>query len=792
MIKNYIKIAWRNLWKNKKLTSLNVVGLAIGMAGALVIMLWLHNMLTMDRFHEKNDRLYTINNRDEFRGEIWAWLATPKILGSSMAADFPEIELYSRYDFNYNFLNTYQDKKILSNTAIVDSGFFNMFSFPLVKGSIDKIFDDPNSIVLTESYAVTLFGNQDPIGKIIKIDSVEQVIVKAVLKDLPNNTQFTFNSLLPWSFAKKIGYYDENWNNNTTYTYVLLKKGTSLPAFNEKIKTYTRDKINAADSYIKNNGEIFAFPFIDSYLYNKGQGGNYTAGRIDLVKLFAWIGFFILAVACINFTNLSTAKSENRAKEVGVRKAIGAGKKQLIFQFLTESMMISFLAMIIAITIVYLSLPFFNELVEKNLSLALVDGYMWLFLLFFTLFTGFISGIYPAYFLSSFNPIKTLKGKISNPRKGISLRSILVVTQFSVALILIISTIIITKQIQHTKNRMRGYNENGLVYTQIQGDIGRNYESIRNELLASNAIVSISKNMSPITDSYSNGWGFTSQYSNEEDKKISYNRFSTDANAVENLGLTLVEGRDIDVYKYATDSTAVLLTETAVKKLHLENPINEVIEGDGKKLTVVGVVKDFIQNSPYDNIEPMIIIGPSSWFSTIHYRLNPNRDITESLKTVESIFKKFNPEYPFVYEFVDKQYERYFKETKAMGTLSMLFSGLTIVISCLGLLALIAYIVETKTKEIAVRKVLGASLLQITSLLSLSFLKLMVLSILIATPIAWWTMNNWLLEYSYRIDIKWYYFVVAGMAAIIMSMMTICFQTIKAARANPVDSLRDE
>jgi putative ABC transport system permease protein len=795
MMKTYIKIAWRNLMKNKSFSLINIIGLAIGMAGALLIALWLQNMLTMDRFHEKDDRLYVLSNRDEFQGDKYAWTYTPKILGPSMAADFPEIEAFTRYDEGNKFLTTFGDKKLIANTVFVDPGFFKMFSFPLVKGSNNIQFDNPKGLVLTESYAKALFGDEDPIGKSVKIDSVNQVAVQAILKDLPTNSSFKFEILLPLAYAKTIGYVDDNWSNNSISTYVLLKEGASLTAFNSKIKTYLRDHINAKNKAegslsARNTGEIFAFSYPDSFLYNNGKGGNYTSRRIDIVKLFAWIGIFILLVASINFMNLSTARSERRAKEVGVRKVIGANKASLMVQFLTESILISLIGMVLATVFVFILLPFFNELVEKQLSLSLLNLQTWLFLMAFALVTGILAGTYPAFFLSSFQPIKTLKGKFVSKTRGLSIRSILVVVQFSLAIILIIATVIVAKQIQYTKQRDRGYNENGLLYSSIKGDLEKNYKILRDELLASNAVVSVSKNMSPLTDSYSNGWGYTFGTPTEEDKRISYNRFSTDADAVKNLGLTLIQGRDIDIYKFATDSTALLVNESAVKSLHLKNPINSIVDGDGTKWTVVGVIKDFIVGSPYGDNTPMIIMGPKTWFTTIHYRLNTNRNITENLKTIELIFKKFNPDYPFEYEFIDKTYEEKFKETKAIGTLSMVFAGLTIFISCLGLLALIAYMAETRMKEIAVRKVLGATVAQVTSLLSLNFIKLVIVSIFIATPIAWWAMDKWLQDYSYRIQIQWYYFVIAGLMAILISMATISYQAIKAALSNPVDSFK--
>ncbi len=797
MISNYIKIAWRNLMKNKSFSITNIIGLAIGMAGALLIVLWLQNMLTMDRFHEKGNRLHVLSNRDEFKGDKSAWAYTPKILGPSLAADFPDIEAFTRYNAGHEFLTTFKEKKLIANTVFVDPGFFKMFSFPFMKGEQNVKFDHPKGVVLTESYAKSLFGDEDPIGKSVRIDSVNQVDVQAVMKDIPSNSSFRFDMLLPFEYAKIIGYVDDNWSNNSISTYVLLKDGASLTAFNTKIKTYLRDHINASNKAegrlsAKNTGEIFAFPYPDSFLYNNGKGGNYTSGRIDIVKLFVWIGIFILLVASINFMNLSTARSERRAKEVGVRKVIGASKASLMAQFLVESMLISLIAMVLATLLVFIVLPFFNDLVEKNLSLSLLSLQTWIFLLAFALFTGILAGTYPAFFLSSFQPIKTLKGKFVSKTRGLSIRSILVVIQFSLAIILIIATVIVAKQIQYTKQRDRGYNENGLLYSSIKGDLEKNYKILRDELLASNAVLSVSKNMSPITDFYSNGWGFTSGTPTEEDKRISYNRFSTDADAVKNLGLTLIQGRDIDIYKFATDSTALILNESAVKSLHLTNPVNSIVDGDGTKWKVVGVVKDFIIGSPFGDKKPMVILGPKAWFTTIHYRLNTNNSIAGNLKTIETIFKKFNPDYPFEYQFIDKTYEQKFKETKAIGTLAMVFAGLTIFISCLGLLALIAYMAETRMKEIAVRKVLGASVTQVTSLLSIDFIKLVVIAIFIATPIAWWAMDKWLQDYSYRIAIHWYYFAIAGLMAILISMATISYQTIKAALVNPVDSLRDE
>jgi len=792
MIKTYIKIAWRNLLKNKAFSVINILGLAIGMAGALLIALWLQNMLGMDRFHEKSDRLYIISNRDIYQGELQAWTNTPKIMGPTLKSDFPEIESFTRIEQDDKFLTSYGDKNLVSSASFVDPGFFNMFSYPLLKGNKTNLLKDANSVVITEQYAKALFGDNDPIGKTIKIESKYLVTVQAIIKSPSNYSSLQFDYLLSWDLAKKMGYVDENWSNNSTYTYVLLREGTTLENFNAKIRLFSQNHINVGDNEIKSTNEIFAFPYKDTYLYDRSEQGEYTSGRIQLVRLFTWIGAFILLVACINFMNLSTARSERRAKEVGVRKVIGAQRKSLILQFIVESILISIAAMALALVFIVLVLPAFNNLVEKNLTISILSGITWLFLVGFTLFTGILAGSYPAFFLSSFKPLKTLKGKLNTYDKGISIRSILVIVQFSLAIILIIATIIVYQQIQHTKNRDRGYNDNGLLATKFSGTLEKNYLSLKNELLTSNAVIAVSKNMSPVTNRYSNGWGFSWPGSTENDKKFSFDRFSTDADAIKNLGFKLIAGRDIDAYKYKTDSAAILLTESAVRKMRLTNPVGQTVNGDGRDWTVVGIIKDFVIESPFQESYPMIILGPHSWFTTIHYRLNTNRGIAENLKTIESIFKKFNPDYPFEYQFIDKTYEQKFKETKAIGTLSMVFAGLTIFISCLGLLALIAYMAETRMKEIAVRKVLGASVAQVTSLLSVDFIKLVIIAILIASPIAWWAMDKWLQDYSYRIQIQWHYFVIAGLMAILISIATISYQAIKAALSNPVDSLRDE
>ncbi|HEY0298884.1 MAG TPA: FtsX-like permease family protein, partial [Arachidicoccus sp.] len=686
---------------------------------------------------------------------------------------------------NCAFLFTLGEKKLSTQGYFADSAFLTMFSFPLVEGNISTALNSVNKIVLTQKFAKALFGNEDPLGKTLKIDTLNYVTVGGVLKDLPNNTQMKFNYLLSWDYAKKVGQYDEYWGNNSVQNYVLLKPNTNLASFNAKIQNIT----------IKHSkGETtkeFAFPFSKYYLYNESENGQFVTGRIVQVRMFAIIAAFILLIACINFMNLSTARSEKRAKEVGMRKVVGAYRSSLIVQFIFESVFITLIAFVLALIIVLISLPFFNHLVDMQLALSFSNPYTWFFVIAFILLTGLLAGSYPAFYLSSFEPVKVLKGTFRRTKSKVNLRSVLVVIQFTFAIILIISTVIVTKQIRYTQQRDSGYDRNSLVYSFLSGKVNKNFLLIKNEMLQSGAVTSVTKSMSPITNQWSDGWGITWAGSTDADKKTDFGRFSTDADFVKTMQMKLVAGRDIDVYHYPTDSFAVLLNETAVKVMHLKNPIGTIVTDD-TTFHVVGVVKDFIINGVSDKIEPMIVFGPALWFNVMHYRLNTARPTKDNLDVIKSILKKYNPEYPFDYTFISEDYAQKFKETQKIGTLSTLFAGLTIFISCLGLLGLVTFMAEARTKEIGVRKVLGASVATIVQLLTKDFLKLVLVSFIIAAPVAWYVMHRWLSNYDYRVSIAWWWFALAGVIAMLIAFATVSRQAIKAARANPMKSLKTE
>ncbi|WP_462264107.1 ABC transporter permease [Mucilaginibacter sp.] len=789
MLKNYFKIAWRNLGRNLSFSVINILGLSIGMASALLILLWIQNEVSYDRFHEKDNRLYRINNRDKFDGELHAWESTPKVLAGTLKREYPEVEDAARIS-DVSFLVIQGEKRLNMSGYFTDPGFFNLFSFPLVAGKPDAL-NAPNHIVLTQKSAQKLFGDQNAIGKTVTLDSTARFTVAGVLKDLPNNTRFDFEYLLPWSYMKKLGWDDEYWGNNTVSTFVLLKPGISQASFDVKIKN-TTIRHNPTSAGAPVTTQIFTQLYRDTWLYSKSEKGQYVGGRVERVRLFSVIAAFILLIACINFMNLSTARSEKRAKEVGVRKVVGAPKSTLIIQFITESILLSLFAGILAVIIVSLCLPAFNDLVGKRLFIPFANPLYWLFGLGFVAFTGILAGSYPALYLSSFRPVKVLKGTYKAAKALVTPRKFLVVLQFTFAVTLVVCTLIVVRQINYAQSRDTGYNKDHLIYVGLQGDILKHFEAIKNELLSNGDALGVAKSMSPMTQRYSDGWGYSWKGSTAAEKKVDFVRMAADNNFIKTMNLKLVQGRDIDIKNYPTDSTAVLLNETAVNIMHLKNPLGQTIMEDKTPWHVVGVVKDFIYESPYQKVQQMMIFGPKSWFTVMHIRLNPNRPVQQSLDNIGKIFQRYNPKYPFEYKFVDEQYARKFEDEKRIGTLAGLFAGLTIFLSCLGIFGLAAYMAENRIKEVGVRKVLGASVGHITALLSVDFLKLIAIAIIIASPIAWWAMYTWLQTYDYRISINIWVFVVAGLGAVGIALFTVGFQAFRAAIAKPIKSLRSE
>lgn len=786
MIRNYLKIALRNLLKNKGFSFINVIGLSVGMASAILILLWIKHEIDYDQFHEKKDRIFEAWNKDTFSGELHCWNTTPKIFARTVERDFPEIEQATRVSWPRQYLFSIGEKRLTVQGNFVDSNFLNMFSFPLLKGDPDLVLKDMFNIVLTEKCAKNLFGNEEPMGKTIRINDKDNFTVTGILKDLPNNTRFKFDYILPWAYARKQGDDDESWGNNSTRNYVLLKPNASLASLEPKLR-YIKRKYDKDEK----TNEMFLYPISRWRLYSRFENGKEDGGLIDFVKMFAVIAAFILLIACINFMNLSTARSEKRAKEVGIRKVVGANKASLIGQFLGESILIAFLAGLVALLIVQLSLPAFGKLTDKILFIDYGNIYFWLLFIGFIIFTGVIAGSYPAFYLSAFKPVKVLKGTFLKSNRVVTPRKVLVVLQFTFAIILIICTTIVKEQIQHARNRDTGYDKENLVFHSLTGDLRKNFPLLKNELLASGVASAVVKTSSPITQGWSDSWGFEWE-GKAVDDKTDFDRFCAEDDLGKTIGLQFVQGRDFNLKEFPTDSSGMILNESAVKAMGFKDPIGKIVKDGDKPYHVVGVIKDFILQSPFQPMKPMVIEGANGYFNIIHMKLNNRTATADNLKRAEAIFKKYNPQYPFEYKFVDEDYASKFKSEQRTGTLAALFSGLTIFISCLGLFGLAAYMAESRIKEIGVRKVLGASVTGITTLLSKDFVSLVVIAFVAASPVAWWFMHNWLQSYPYRVTIEWWIFAFAAILSILIALITVSYHAIRAATANPVKSLRTE
>ena len=786
MFKNYIRVAFRNLLRNKVFSFINISGLVLGMASAMLILLWIQYEVSYDRFHHHPERLFEVWTNNVVEGKIESNINTPELMGPAIAGDIPEAEAVARFGGGGMLLFTYGEKQINGKGNWVDPAFLKMFNFPLVEGDINTLLNDPLSIVLTQQLAHKLFGNVSALGKPLRVGTDETFTVTGVLKDLPGNSMFDFDYLNSSMLRQSRGFTDKDWTNISPRTFVLLKPNTSSALVNNKLKGMI-----SAYSNKRSSTEAFLYPVSQEYLYGKFENGVPVGGRITKIRTFALIAGLILLIACINFMNLSTARSEKRAKEVGIRKVAGANKEALIGQFLGESLLMAFIAGVLAILTVILVLPSFNLLIDKDLIFHFDRLEWWLAIVGFILLTSFLAGSYPALFLSRFKPVQVLKGSFKNVHALVTPRKVLVVLQFSFAIGLIICTVIIWQQLKYGQDREVGYERKDLVYTFMKGDVGKNYQLIKDDLLNYGFASAVTKTQNPITQIWSTG--LSMQWKGKpENEKVMVKRYVADGDMVRTFGMQLVQGRDIDVKNYPTDSTACLINEAAVKVMGFADPIGETIFDDPVNWHVVGVVKDFISESPYQAIKPFMVKGPKEGMGVLHIKLSNKYTTAEALAGVAAVFKKHNPQYPFESFFVDEQYARKFGEQQFMTRLIGLFSGLAILIACLGLLGLAMYMAENRRKEIGVRKVMGASVVSITGLLTMDFMKLVIIAILIASPTAWYFMGQWLDNYNYRISISWWVFVLAGMGAVTIAFLTISIQTIRAANTHPIRSLRIE
>ena len=788
MIKNYFKTAWRNLLHNKTFSLINIFGLALGMTCSLLIMLWVKDELQMDKFHKNGDRLYRVMENQLYSGDISTFPSTPGILAENIVKDIPEIQLASQFLWEEEPLFTVGNTFDKEKGRYVQKDFLKMFSFKLAKGNAATALARPDAVVISKKLADKYFPAEDPVGKLIKIDNKDNVIVTGVLEDIPELSSLKFEFLMSWEQWIKKNDWAKEWDNNGPRCYVMLAPNTSVDKVNAKIKGYIKTK--KTDS----NTDLFLQNFGDSYLYSDWQNGKQNGGRIEYVKIFSVVAIIILLIACINFMNLATARSLRRAREIGVRKVVGAGKRQLVGQFIGESLFVSFIAMSLSLLIVALLLPTFNSLTGKHLVIDFTNSSFLLIILILTLITGILSGSYPALFMSSLKPIVVLKGILKFKAGATYFRKGLVVFQFALSIILILGMIVIYRQIDYIHNKNLGFAKEDLLYMPLEGDLQKTYPTFKQELQQQPGIQSVSSAQSSPLEVGSSTAGVRWP-GKDTTKLILFNNNPITFDYVKTMGIQLIAGRDFNP-TYSMDTLNYLVNEAAARKIGYKDPVGKDLTMWGDKGIIIGLMKDYHHNSLHVPIEPLILrLFKTSWGGTYwgNIIIRTQRGKTQqAIASMEKLFKKFNPGYPFKYYFTDSEIAKNYKAEYTVSKLSRYFAFVAIFISCLGLFGLVMFTTEQRTKEIGIRKVLGASVPGIVQMLSKDFLLLVLIAAIIAFPVAWWAVHKWLADFAYRINIGWWVFILAAVAALLIALMTISFQAIKAAIANPVKSLRTE
>jgi putative ABC transport system permease protein len=793
MFKLNLKIALRNLWKNKGFSLINIGGLAIGLASCLMLLLYVNYEWSYDKKYKDVDNIYLGRLNLKFNGNVATTGALPYKLAGAALQEIPGIKDASRISMGQgNKLFSYNENKFKLKSQYVDVSFLKILSFPFVYGNPATALNEPGSIVLTNSAAKKLFGNVNPIGLSLKWDNLKNVKVTGVIEDLPKNQSLQFEVLQPWSFFEQLDPDVKNagWGSINCLTLFTLKDNVSVTTVNAALKNFIVGKEPELKSYIY---EPFLFPIAKTHLYNEFQNGKLTGGKIDEVKLFLFLAIIVLLIATINYMNLSTARSEKRAREVGVRKALGSTRKTIMGQFIIESLLISFFAMLFAFALLELSLPYFNNLLDINIEINYSSYLFWLTLLSLVLITGFLAGSYPAFYLSSFIPVKVLKG-FKGSIASLSIRRVLVVVQFSLSICMIIGAIFIYNQIRFLKDKPLGFDENNMVQLDLEGELKNpsKLELFKNRLIKDGAIVSASEFASPFTSNGSITGDISWPGKAVTDKSIlDYRSIGFDFSKT--IGAKIIAGRDLSPKFPSDTSTSVLLNEAAVKLMSLKKPIGTIITwGDNPPLTIVGVIKDYFSVGVSKLVTPCIYYYNIKTSGVLLLKLNPNQALNSSIDQVKNISGEINPAYPAEINFISEGMEEKLKSERLLSVLSNLFGGFAIFISCLGLLGLALYMAEQRNKEVSIRKVLGANMGDILVLLNKDFLKLVLISNVIAIPLAYILVNKWLQKYDFKIDINFWPFALALLASVFIAVLTVSLQTLKVAKANAVDALKYE
>jgi putative ABC transport system permease protein len=789
MFRNYLLVTFRNLRKNGFYSFINIAGLAIGITCSILIILWVADETSFDKFQPKADRLYQVWVNAHFDGKVNSWRSVPLPTAEAMKPANANIVHAAVSDWGGDhLLATMEDKRMNKRGFNVGEEFLEMFQFPLIAGNAEQVLDEASNIVITESTAKAFFGDEDPMGKIIRVDNQHDLKVAGILKDIPPNSSFQFDFLLPYKHWHNTNDWvkrnETNWGNYSFQVYVELNDAKNKDAVENTIRKML--EAHGEDKEMKH--EFFLYPMLRWRLHSSFDNGVEKGGLSDYVQLFTVIAVFIIVIACINFMNLATARSERRAREVGIRKSIGSMRRQLILQFIGESMIISFISFAIAVLVAQLLLPYYNMLVEKKLFIDYTGKEFWIFSLGLILITGVVAGSYPAFYLSSFQPVKVLKGK-PTIGKGASLpRKILVTLQFGFSIFLIISMFVIYNQIQLAKGRDIGYNQEGLITVPLNKDYHDNLKSLKAELLASGEVESLVRANSAITDVNSNN--FLGWPGKPDELKVIFTTVVTDYDWAKTMGVKMIEGRDFSE-DFVSDSSAIVVNKAAIKVMGLKDPIGTELDLWGEKRKLIGVYDDVLMGSPYEEVKPMFAVL-DDWWGSVTIRLKKSNDLQASLRTVESIFKKYGPNYPFEYKFVDVEFQKKFTQINLTSSLASLFAVLAIVITGLGLFGLAAFTAEQRTKEIGIRKVMGASVSSLVNLISKDFSVLVIIAFVIFSPLSWWAMNNFLQRYTIRTEIAWWIFPVTGTIALVFALTIVSTQALRAAHSNPVNSLRNE
>ncbi|MBN8578685.1 MAG: ABC transporter permease [Cytophagales bacterium] len=788
MLRSYFLVMVRNLFKNGFYSFINIAGLALGITCSILILLWVADETSYNKFIPKADRLYQVWVRAQFDGKVSSWTSVPLPTYEAFKTANSNIARMAVTDWGGEHLITVGENRLLKKGYWVSEEFLEMFEFPLAIGNADQVLDDPPSIVITESTAKSLFGDEDPINKVIRLNNEYDLKVTGILKDIPSNSTFQFDFLITWKFREQnndwVRRNTTNWGNYSFQVFAELNN----PANHADVENSVRMMLQEHDQK-DTKPEYFLYPMHRWRLFSNFDNGVETGGMNDYVQMFTIIAIFILVIACINFMNLATARSERRAREVGVRKSIGSRRTELIFQFIGESTFIAFIAFAIAILAAQILLPYYNNLVDKKLFIDYTASSFWISALGIVLLVGIVSGSYPAFYLSSFHPAKVLKGK-PTVGKGTSLpRKILVILQFGFSILLIIGTIVIYQQIQLVKGRQLGYDQENLMAVSYTNEVRKNYRAIKLELLGTGVVEAVTKSNSQITDINSNN--FLGWPGKPEELRVIFTTIATEYDYTKTMGIKILEGRDFNE-DFKSDTAAIIINKAGLALMNLEDPIGTELDLWGGKRKLIGVVDDVLMGSPFQPVKPMFAILEPEWIDAVTVRLKKTNNLQASINAVKTVFEKYASAYPFEYRFADEEFQKKFTTINLTSTLASLFASLTIIITGLGLFGLAAFTAEQRTKEIGIRKVMGASVPNLVGLISKDFSVLVIVAFVVSSPLAWWLLTNYLERYTIRTPLAWWIFPLTGVMALGFALLIVSTQALKAARTNPASSLRSE